>query len=281
MPASVIGANCDIKDHVYIDSGVHIGDRVVINNGVQLWSGIVIEDDVVIGPNATFTNDHLLNGHDHVARTLIQNGASIGANATILQGLEIGARAKVSAGAVVTRSVPPNAIVAGNPARIVGYTETGSWLAGSPLAPSPSFSSNIQELGIGGATLHRLKAVSDMRGDLSVGEFERDIPFAPRRYFLVYNVPSQEARGEHAHKECHQFLICIRGSCQILLDDGKMRREVSLDRPDIGVHMPPLIWGTQYRYSSDAILLVFASHFYDASDYIRTYSEFLEAVVNR
>ncbi|WP_368086330.1 FdtA/QdtA family cupin domain-containing protein [Microvirga flocculans] len=125
---------------------------------------------------------------------------------------------------------------------------------------------------------YHLKSVRDMRCDLSVEEFERDPPFVPRRYFLVYNVPSQEVRGEHAHKNCEQFLVCVRGSCRVLLDDGLQRREILLDRPDLGVYVPPMIWGTQYRYSSDAVLLVFASHDYDPSDYIRTYSEFVNAL---
>jgi UDP-2-acetamido-3-amino-2,3-dideoxy-glucuronate N-acetyltransferase len=98
---------------------------------------------------------------------------------------------------------------------------------------------------------------------------------------MVYDVPSREVRGEHAHKVCEQFLICVRGSCGILLDDGKNRREFTLDRLDLGIYMPAMIWGTQYRYSPDAILLVFASHPYDPEDYVRTYDEFCALVRNR
>ena len=108
-----------------------------------------------------------------------------------------------------------------------------------------------------------------------MGEVPAELPFVPARYFTVFDVPSVELRGEHAHKRCEQFLMCLHGSCRILLDDGVQRCEVTLDRPDIGVYMPPLIWGTQYRYSADAVLLVFASHAYEASDYLRTYDEFI------
>jgi hypothetical protein len=101
------------------------------------------------------------------------------------------------------------------------------------------------------------------------------LPFSPARYFAVFGVPSIELRGEHAHKKCQQFLICLHGSCRVLLDDGERRCEVILDRPDIGVFMPEMIWGTQYRYSPDAVLLVFASRPYEADDYLRTYDEFL------
>jgi hypothetical protein len=126
-----------------------------------------------------------------------------------------------------------------------------------------------------------MKRVADLRGELSVGEFEPELPFVPKRYFLVFNVPTREVRGEHAHRVCHQFLICVHGSCRILLDDGNNRREMTLDRPELGVYMPPMIWGTQYRYSANAVLLVFASHSYDPGDYIRSYDAFLHEVSAR
>ena len=144
---------------------------------------------------------------------------------------------------------------------------------------SPSIGKTI--MGVGDVTLHRLKLVKDMRGDLSVGEFTRDIPFKPKRYFLVFNVPSEKMHGEHAHRQCHEFLLCVKGSCSMVVDDGTSRREVKLDSPELGIYLPPMVWGIQYKYSSDAVLLVFASDFYDASDYIRDYQEFLSLVQRR
>jgi hypothetical protein len=120
-----------------------------------------------------------------------------------------------------------------------------------------------------------MRRVTDARGALTVGEVPSELPFAPARYFAVFDVPTVELRGEHAHKRCQQFLICLHGSCRVLLDNGEDRCEVTLDRPDMGVFMPEMIWGTQYRYSPDAVLLVFASHPYDAEDYLRTYDDFL------
>jgi hypothetical protein len=131
-------------------------------------------------------------------------------------------------------------------------------------------------LGVGSSQLYLMRRITDSRGSLTVGEVPAEVPFSPERYFAVFDVPSTELRGEHAHKQCQQFLICLHGSCRLLLDDGAERCEVILDRPDMGVYMPEMIWGTQYRYSSDAFLLVFASRPYETDDYLRTYNEFLD-----
>ena len=126
--------------------------------------------------------------------------------------------------------------------------------------------------------IYTLPHIQDARGSLSVGEFGRSIPFEAKRYFLVFNVPNGEVRGEHAHRECHQFLLCVNGSCSVITDDGSNRQEFILDQPNLGVHLPPMTWGVQYNYSSDAVLLVFASHYYDDADYIRDYDEFIRLV---
>lgn len=276
-----LGSDCNICDGVFIENDVVVGDRVTVKCGVQLWDGLTIEDDVFIGPNATFTNDRFPRSkiYPHrFLRTTLRSGASIGANATLLPGIEIGAGAMVGAGAVITRSVPPNAVVVGNPARIVGYVQTEEGSAdpkGPPSEMAPdSCNVSVVPLGVGAATLHHLRLVKDMRGDLSAGEFERDVPFNAKRYFLVFNVRTREVRGEHAHRACHQFLICVRGSCGVLLDDGVRRKELTLDSPAVGIYMPAMVWGSQFRYSEDAVLLVFASEYYDPDDYIRSYAAF-------
>jgi dTDP-4-dehydrorhamnose 3,5-epimerase-like enzyme len=129
-----------------------------------------------------------------------------------------------------------------------------------------------------GVNFQRMPRFEDMRGMLSVGEFQRDLPFAPKRYFVVFGVPSAEVRGEHAHRRCHQFLVCVSGSMSVVVDDGNHREEFRLDRPDAGLHISPLVWATQYRFSPDAVLLVFASEHYDAGDYVRDYDEFLHTI---
>jgi len=282
LPQAVIGSDCNICDGVFVENDVVVGDRVTIKCGVQLWDGVHLENDVFIGPNVTFTNDLRPRSKQYPAsfeKTLVCEGASIGANATILPGLVIGRSAMIGAGAVVTQSVPPYAIVVGNPARITGYAnsveEVTSSDSGGVVSKGPVTPTNVK-----GVTLHRFNHVKDLRGDLSVGEFEREIPFVPKRYFLVFDVPSEKTRGEHAHKSCHQFLICVRGRCAVVADDGTSRQEVMLDSPATGVYLPPMTWGIQYKYSEDAILLVFASDYYDASDYIRDYDEFLALLSN-
>jgi acetyltransferase-like isoleucine patch superfamily enzyme/dTDP-4-dehydrorhamnose 3,5-epimerase-like enzyme len=282
LPRAVIGSDCNICDGVFIENDVCLGDRVTVKCGVQLWDGLVVEDDVFIGPNATFTNDRFPRSKVYPAkflRTTIRKGASIGANATILPGVEIGSGAMVGAGAVITRSVPPNAIAVGNPAQISGYVGTRPSGAEPGRMPARGATNNTASE-IPGVSVHELPYIDDMRGSLSVGEFERSVPFPPKRYFLVFDVPSREIRGGHAHVKCHQFLICVKGNCLLVADDGKRRQEFLLDRPNLGVCLQAMVWGTQYKYSRDAVLLVFASEYYDPKDYIRDYSEF-EALIRK
>ena len=114
---------------------------------------------------------------------------------------------------------------------------------------------------IEGVILHDLPLFSDNRGHLSFGEFEKGIPFVAKRYFVIFGVPKGEVRGEHAHRNCHQFLICVKGSCYISVDDGKKKEEHLLDSPNRGIHLSPMIWGAQYKFSVDSVLVVFVTHY--------------------
>ena len=115
-----------------------------------------------------------------------------------------------------------------------------------------------------------------MRGALSVGEVGSHLPFVPQRYFVVFDVPSREVRGEHAHRKLEQFLVCVKGECWLAVDDGRHREEIHLTSPGVGVHVGPMVWASQFKFSRDAVLLVLASDKYDADDYIREYDEFLK-----
>ncbi|MGJ0387703.1 sugar 3,4-ketoisomerase [Microbacterium sp. CGR1] len=150
----------------------------------------------------------------------------------------------------------------GNPARIVGYAET----------ETPTSHNTAAALTPEGIT--PLRTVSDIRGDLLPIDLPGDLPFTPQRVFFVHGVPSKEVRGEHAHRQCEQFLVCISGSVSCIVDDGSTRHEYVLNDPSMGLHMPPMTWGTQYDYSADAVLVVFASRPYEDADYIRDYEEF-------
>jgi acetyltransferase-like isoleucine patch superfamily enzyme len=275
LPNARIGSDCNICDHVFVENDVIIGSRVTLKCGVQVWDGITIEDDVFVGPNVTFTNDIFPRSKVYpteFSRTIIRKGASLGANSTILPGITIGSSAMIGAGAVVTKSVPPNAIVVGNPAKIIGYV--GAKPTAGTLIESPTKVGKTEVYPCG-VTLHRMLEAVDIRGSLSVGEFEQDIPFAVKRYFLVSNVPTAETRGEHAHRECHQFLIAVKGTVHVVADNGNHRQEFVLDSHTLGLFLPAMTWGIQYKYSADAVLLVFASEHYAADDYIRDYDQFL------
>lgn len=101
-----------------------------------------------------------------------------------------------------------------------------------------------------------------------------NVPFEVKRVFYSYNIPDRESRGAHAHKECHQFLVAVNGSYEVVLDDGTNKRTVLLDQPNLGLHVLPGIWASEQNFSQGAVCLVFASHLYDEKDYVRSYEEF-------
>ncbi|NJR15836.1 MAG: N-acetyltransferase [Calothrix sp. CSU_2_0] len=126
LPNAIIGEDVNICDHTFIENDVVIGNRVTIKCGVYLWDGIRLEDDVFVGPNVAFTNDKLPRSRkylDKFPEIIVREGASIGASAVILPGIAIGKNAMIGAGAVVTHNVPDNAVVVGNPARIIRFIE--------------------------------------------------------------------------------------------------------------------------------------------------------------
>jgi dTDP-4-dehydrorhamnose 3,5-epimerase-like enzyme len=174
----------------------------------------------------------------------------------------------------VTKDVPPNAIVMGNPARIVNYVLQTQKQSVQIIKAETS----PQELPVSGVRIVKFPEISDLRGNLTFAETPGLLPFSPRRFFLIYDVPGKEVRGEHAHKELHQFMICIKGNCAVVVDDGNERCEIVLDEPALGLYVPPMVWATQYKFSQDAVLLVLASDVYKAEDYIRNYEEYLKLV---
>lgn len=128
-----------------------------------------------------------------------------------------------------------------------------------------------------GVRLLDVALIKDHRGTLLAREVANgSLPFVPQRCFVVFDVPSRELRGEHAHRRLEQLLICLAGSVSCVVDDGTRRQEVELASPERALYLPPMVWGIQQKYSADARLLVLASDAYDPADYIRDYQLFLE-----
>jgi len=122
-----------------------------------------------------------------------------------------------------------------------------------------------------------LKKIGDRSGHITPVNCSLDIPFDISRVFYLYDIPGGESRGAHAHKECHQILIAASGSFEVLLDDGNTKRQIMLNRPYYGLHIPPGIWASEVNFSSGSICLVLTSHEYDENDYIRNYEEFIKS----
>lgn len=123
-----------------------------------------------------------------------------------------------------------------------------------------------------------LPKIGDRQGHITAINNLVEIPFIVKRVFYLYDIPGGESRGAHAHKECHQFLVAASGSFEVLLDDGITKRQVQLNKPDMGLHIPPGIWASEINFSSGAICLVMASQNYNEQDYIRDYSKYLKYV---
>ncbi|KEY18773.1 sugar 3,4-ketoisomerase [Kaistella antarctica] len=123
-----------------------------------------------------------------------------------------------------------------------------------------------------------LGKINFSEGNLTVIENNSQFPFKVKRVFYLYDIAGGESRGAHAHKECHQFLIAASGSFEVSLNDGEFKRQIFLNRPDMGLHIPPGVWASEVNFSSGAICLVLASHTYNEADYIREYDDFLNYI---
>lgn len=121
-----------------------------------------------------------------------------------------------------------------------------------------------------------LPKIGDRNGNITIVEGVEKFPFQIKRIFYLYDIPSGESRGAHAHKECHQFLVAASGSFEVSLDDGQTKQNILLNQPDIGLYIPPGIWASEINFSGGAVCLVLASHNYLESDYIRDYKQYIE-----
>ena len=133
----------------------------------------------------------------------------------------------------------------------------------------------IKDITVYDCEVYLLPRIGDRNGHITPINNSHEIPFDVKRVFFLYDIPGGESRGAHAHRICHQFIVAAGGAFEILLDDGKTRRVVTLNRPDRGLHIPPGIWASEINFSSGSNALVLASHLYDEEDYIRDYQEYL------
>jgi dTDP-4-dehydrorhamnose 3,5-epimerase-like enzyme len=243
--------------------------RPILGPGAYLAPNVEVHENVRLEPGAVV----LAESDPDKPQTVLERGVVIGANATVLPGISVGTRAQVRPGSVVHRSVPPLAVVEGNPARIVGYGDADAVDAAAQHAAGVHATTRRSR--VRNVSLQTLRLAHDLRGNLAVAELDRELPFSPARVFMVYDVPSAETRGAHAHRTCAQVLICVRGSVRVVVDDGTEREEFLLDTASAALHIPPMVWAIQYGYSPDALLLVLASERYDPDEYIRDYNDFL------
>lgn len=124
-----------------------------------------------------------------------------------------------------------------------------------------------------------LPNLGDHRGSLVVLESNKNIPFEFKRIYYIFDVKTDTPRGFHAHKNLYQIAFCIKGKFKMLMDNGLEKQEVIVSQPNKGLLIPPMVWHEMHDFSNDCILLVIANDYYDESDYIRDYENFLEGVV--
>ena len=132
----------------------------------------------------------------------------------------------------------------------------------------------MNQTGVNGCSVINLPCIKDRSGNITPIHNSVEIPFDVRRIFYIYDIPGGQSRGAHAHKECFQFLVAVGGSFEVLLDDGNEQRVIELNRPYYGLLIPPMIWASEINFSSGAVCLTLASHFYNEADYIRDYGRF-------
>lgn len=245
-----MGSDCNVGPHSLVGNHVEVADSVQIGSRVML--------------NTAFASPS--------ASIRIEEGVVIGDGSVVVGPLSIGAFSIVKPGSIVTRSIPKFAVVEGNPAQVVDYVRP-SFFRGETVEPPHEVGAKIT---VAGCDIWRLPLIADLRGNLTHAELGQYLPFQPKRFFLVFDVPNEKIRGSHAHHELHELLICVKGSVIVTLDNGSESRQLLLNDPTVMLHLRPKTWTTQYSYSSDAVLMVLCSHPYEAEDYIRDYDTFLE-----
>ena len=272
LSGAVIGSECNICDHVFIENDVVIGDKVTIKCGVQLWDGVRLGDEVFVGPNATFANDRYPRSKVYPSeylKTHVLRGASIGANATILPGLTIGEGSLVAAGSVVTRDVPAKVLVQGNPARPSAFLDA----AVVDVSVRDDCGDPVEILP--GVEVRRAPRTSEQSGAPISIELARNIPFVAQHFCALTEISSGALADGHAYIRCAQFVVVLSGAVTALVDNARERRAVRLAAPGMAILTPPGTWGGYLAFAPRTMLGVFCSEPYDPADRIPDYRTFL------
>lgn len=270
---SNIGSFCIIGRYVTINYSTEIGNRVKIMDHTWLAGKMKIEDNVFISGGVMTSNDNNTDNligdkyvfkESEVVGPTIRKSAVIGVGATLLPGIVVGKNSVVAAGAVVTKDVPPNYLVMGVPARIIRDLRKTKKLKIS------------KKVSIKNCRWIRLPKIVDPRGNLTVIENERHIPFAIKRIFYIYEVPHDALRAGHALKSCNQILIALSGRFDVMVSDGTDKKIYHLNRSHKALLIPSTVWREMFNFSKAAVCLVLASEYYDPDDYYRDYRLYIE-----
>lgn len=265
-----------------IGEGCRIAADVEVGEEARLAAGVRLEARVRIGPGTTIGAGAICGAG---ARIGVETGRSpgfhrvtdigaqavVGPGVVVERGVSIGMGAWVAGRVHVCVDVPPLALIDAAPAGPHGMLDRPA----AELTRRTGRMSRPVGPTVAGANLVEFKLWRDTRGDLAVLEFDDTLPFQPRRMFTVSRVPPGEVRGLHAHRSIAQLLVCVRGSLQVLVDDGVRRATLELRHQGKALLVEPRVWGAQLAFSRGAVLIVLASAPYDRADYVQDYSEFL------
>ena len=264
-----LGENVRVHAFCKIERGVKLGSGTIISDFSLIRKNALIRENVRVGDRCT------IGENVEIARDVI-----IHERCEITKGVKTGQGVIIQANSVVIYDVPSFAIISGTPSKIIDYTTSSVADDEGSLAFTSSSKPLLKRrfLSTKNCFLEPIPNFTDIRGSLTAIEKNKGVPFTPKRVFLVHGVNSEFVRGEHAHFKCEQFLIAISGTLSVFLDDGTNRSEVVLTDKHYGLYLAPMVWGVQYKFSNDSVLMVLASHEYDSSDYIRNYDDFFKLV---
>ena len=218
---------------------------------IESKSDVIIHESAILEENVLFSN----NFSKRDGPTKIEENCKIGTGSIFLRGVYVAYNTVVMPGSVVKHDTHPHSVVQGNPAKIVNYQANSEH--------------------VNGIIEHPFDYIKNETGVLSVCVSGKTAPFEFKRTFTLIEIEEGNTRGNHAHKECHQFLTCYGGKVQVFCDDGVNRKIITLEQMKNTIHVMPGTWIALFKFEKGAVVTVHTSHEYDENDYIRDYDDFL------